>query len=159
MHCCARQVDRVMPMDFIRKAKMSDLARIAEIQIFNFRLYFYPIFLDDGYYFGELQVPALMKHYESLLDQLLVYDDGVVKGFAHIAGTELKKLYVEPILHGSSIGAKLLEYAMSECGIDHLWALEQNHRAIAFYERYGFRLTGDRMPEDGTEKYIVLMKH
>ena len=95
-------------MDFIRKARPEDLARIAEIQIFNFRLYFYPIFLDDGYYFGELQVPALMKHYESLLDQLLVYDDGVVKGFAHIAGTELKKLYVEPILHGSSIGAKLL---------------------------------------------------
>jgi putative acetyltransferase len=47
---------------------------------------------------------------------------------------------------------------MTECGIDHLWALEQNHQAIAFYERHGFRLTGDRMPEDGTEKYIVLMK-
>ena len=144
-------------MEPIRNAQQKDLARIAEIQIFNFRLYFYPIFLNDEYYFGELQVPALIKHYEGLLDQLIVYDDGVVKGFAHIAGTELKKLYVEPILHGSSIGAKLLEYAMTERGIDHLWALEQNVRAIAFYERHGFHLTGDRMPEDDTEKYLLLM--
>ncbi len=144
-------------MEPIRNAQQKDLARIAEIQIFNFRLYFYPIFLNDEYYFGELQVPALMKRYEGLLDQLIVYDDGVVKGFAHIAGPELKKLYVEPILHGSSIGARLLEYAMTERGIDHLWALEQNARAIAFYERHGFRLTGDRMPEDDTEKYLLLM--
>ena len=144
-------------MEPIRNAQQKDLARIAEIQIFNFRLYFYPIFLNDEYYFDELQVPALMKHYEGLLDQLIVYDDGVVKGFAHIAGTELKKLYVEPILHGSSIGARLLEYAMTERGSDHLWALEQNARAIAFYERHGFHLTGDRMPEDDTEKYLLLM--
>ena len=145
-------------MELIRSTQLKDLARIAEIQIFNFRMYFYPIFLNDGYYFGELQVPALMKHYEPLLDQIIVYDDGVVKGFAHIAGTELKKLYVEPILHGSSIGAKLLEYAIAERGIDHLWALEQNTRAIAFYERHGFHLTGDRMPEDDTEKYLLRME-
>ena len=145
-------------MGRIRKAQPKDLTRIAEIQIFNFRLYFYPIFLNDGYYFGELQVPALMKQYEGLLDQFIVYDDGVVKGFARIVGTELKKLYVEPVLQGSAIGAKLLEYAMAEYGIDHLWVLAQNTRAIAFYKRHGFHLTGDRMPEDDTEKYLLRME-
>ena len=65
----------------IRKAEIKDLSRIAEIQVFNYRLYFYPIFQSDEYYFSELQVPSLMHSYESELDSLYVYDDGVVKGF------------------------------------------------------------------------------
>ena len=36
----------------IRKATKNDLARIAEIQVFNYRLYFYPIFRTDEYFFG-----------------------------------------------------------------------------------------------------------
>ena len=49
----------------IRKANEDDLSRIAEIQIFNYRLNFYPIFQSDAYFFGELQVPSLMKDYET----------------------------------------------------------------------------------------------
>ena len=63
----------------IRKANMNDLSRIAEIQVFNYRLYFYPIFKSDEYYFDELSVPSLMEEYEDDLDSLYVYDDGVVK--------------------------------------------------------------------------------
>ena len=55
-------------MKNIRKAKIGDLARIAEIVIFNYRLNFYPIFKDDDYYFNELQVPTIMKQYESFID-------------------------------------------------------------------------------------------
>ena len=75
----------------IRKANFDDLARIAEIQIFNYRMYFYPIFRSDDYFFDELQVPALMKEYEADLDSLYVYDDGVVKGFIKIEDTYIKK--------------------------------------------------------------------
>ena len=67
----------------VRKANRKDLLRIAEIQVFNYRLYFYPIFLSDEYYFDELSVPSLMQKYESELDSLYVYDDGVVKGFSN----------------------------------------------------------------------------
>ena len=31
-------------MQYIRKAVCADLPRIAEIEVFNYRLYFYPIF-------------------------------------------------------------------------------------------------------------------
>ena len=65
---------------YIRKANSKDLPRIAEIQVFNYRLYFYPIFKMDEYFFHELSVPALMKEYASSLDSLYVYDDGAVKG-------------------------------------------------------------------------------
>ena len=54
----------------IRKAGINDLSRIAEIQVFNYRLYFYPIFKSDEYYFDELRVPSLMQEYEAGLDSL-----------------------------------------------------------------------------------------
>ena len=142
----------------VRKANTRDLSRIAEIQVFNYRLCFYPIFLSDEYYFDELSVPSLMQKYESELDSLYVYDDGVVKGFIKIEGTYIARLFVEPVLQNVSIGSRLLEYAMQEHGADHLWALEKNARAIRFYERHGFIATGEKKPEDGTSEYLVLLK-
>lgn len=128
----------------IRKATINDLSRIAEILIFNYRLYFYPIFKADEYYFDELQVPSLMKKFEAELDSLYVYDDGVVKGFIKVEGTYIARLFVEPVLQNASIGSKLLEYAIREHGAGHLWALEKNEKAIRFYERHGFVRTGEK---------------
>ena len=145
-------------MSFIRPAAPDDLARIAEIEIFNYRLNFYPIFQNDEFYFGELQVPALSKKYRDRLGSLWVYDDGVVKGFMLVENGRLEKLFVEPVLQGRSIGSALLEYAVSEMGTHSLWALEKNSRAIAFYLRHGFRLTQDRAPEEGTDEYLVRME-
>ncbi len=142
----------------IRKAEQKDLARIAEIQIFNYRLNFYPIFRSDEYYFGELQVPSLMKQYETELDSLYVYDDGVVKGFIKLEGTYIARLFVEPVLQNGAIGSKLLEYAVNEHRADHLWALEKNVKAIRFYERHGFLPTGERKPEEGTSEYLILLR-
>ncbi len=143
---------------FVRKASMNDLSRIAEIQIFNYRLFFYPIFKSDDYYFNELRVPALMQEYESSLDSLYVYDDGVVKGFIKIEGTYIARLFVEPVLQNASIGSQLLEYAIKEHNADHLWTLEKNAKAIRFYERHGFSVTGEKKPEEGTSEYLVLLK-
>ena len=148
--------DRIAP--FVRRANRDDLSRIAEIQVFNYRLYFYPIFKSDEYYFDELRVPALMKEYESALDSLYVYDDGVVKGFIKIEGTYIAKLFVEPVLQNASIGSQLLEYAVREHGADHLWALEKNEKAIRFYERHGFAATGEKKAEEGTSEYLVLLR-
>ena len=142
----------------VRKANRNDLSRIAEIQIFNYRLFFYPIFKSDDYYFNELSVPSLMKKYESGLDSLYVYDDGVVKGFIKIEGSYIARLFVEPVLQNASIGSQLLEYAIKEHNADHLWALEKNSRAIRFYERHGFTVTGEKKPEDGTSEYLVLLR-
>ena len=142
----------------VRKASMNDLSRIAEIQIFNYRLFFYPIFKSDDYYFNELRVPALMQEYESSLDSLYVYDDGVVKGFIKIEGTYIARLFVEPVLQNASIGSQLLEYAIKEHNADHLWTLEKNAKAIRFYERHGFSVTGEKKPEEGTSEYLVLLK-
>lgn len=142
----------------IRKATINDLSRIAEIQVFNYRLFFYPIFKFDKYYFDELQVPTLMKEYETGIDSLYVYDDGVIKGFIKIEGTYIARLFVEPVLQNGSIGSRLLEYAVNEHDADYLWALQKNEKAIRFYERHGFKATGEKKLEDGTTEYLILMK-
>ena len=151
-------MESVRSNPFIRKATSNDLSRIAEIQVFNYRLYFYPIFKSDEYYFDELRVPSLMKEYESGLDSLYVYDDGVVKGFIKVEGTYIARLFVEPVLQNASIGSRLLEYAIQEHNADHLWALEKNEKAIRFYKRHGFIATGEKKPEEGTDEYLVLLK-
>lgn len=145
-------------MNNIRQARSEDAERIAEIVVFNYRLNFYPVFRDDNFYFEELRISNQMLRYAKDLDNIWVYDDGVVKGFIQIDGTEVKKLFVEPVLQGNSIGAKLLEYAISEKNVDHLWALEKNTRAITFYQRYGFRVTGDKKYEEDTTEYLVRME-
>lgn len=151
-------IDAFSPSTNIRPATTNDLARIAEIQIFNYRLYFYPIFQADEYYFAELQVPALMEKYEGSLDGTYVYDDGVVKGFIKVEDTYIARLFVEPVLQNAAIGSALLEFAVREHNADYLWALEKNVKAIRFYERHGFALTGDKKLEEGTSEYLVLMK-
>ena len=40
----------------IQPATDADLGRVAEIEIFNYLLNFYPIFPDDAFYFGEMTV-------------------------------------------------------------------------------------------------------
>lgn len=150
-----------MKNNFIRQASREDAGRIAEIEIFNYRMNFYPIFQDDEFYFGELQVSSMMEQYlsnEALLQSTYVYDDGVVKGFVRIDGAEVKKLFVEPALQGQSIGDKLLKYAIQNHGVSFLWALEKNVRAIRFYAGNGFLATGDRIFEEGTTEYLIKLE-
>ena len=47
----------------IRKATLQDISRIAEILVFVKRIKFRPIFKDDDYSFGELQVIPVAEKY------------------------------------------------------------------------------------------------
>ncbi len=145
----------------IRKAKACDLSRIAEIYVFNNRINYFPIFKDVEYSFGEMQVVSLIDNYfkkEEVLQNIYVFEDKVVKGFIQIHQTEICKLYVDPCFQGEGIGKMLIEFAINECSVDHLWALEKNKRAIAFYIENGFRLSGKRQFEEDTTEYLVELK-
>lgn len=142
----------------IRKAKTEDLSRIAEIYVFNNRINYYPIFHTPEYSFGEMQVVSVIDNYfkkDEILQNIYVLEDCVIKGFIYIAGTEICKLYVEPCFQSEEVGKQLLQFAVEEFGADHLWALEKNTRAIAFYNRSGFHSSGKRQFEEGTTEYIM----
>ena len=144
--------------EYIRQATAADASRIAEIIIINYRMNFYPFFLRDEYYFKELNVVEYAKEYSSgtqALENSFVYDDGVIKGIIRINGKEIEKLFIEPQFQGRGIGAELLSFAVKERKAGQLWVLEYNKRGIAFYERNGFELTGEKIIED---KWVPLLK-
>lgn len=145
----------------IRQANEQDVSRIAEILVFNNRVNFYPIFRDDEYSFGELQVVTVADQYrkdKAALENTYLYDDGVVRGLIRVENGEIKKLFVDTFFQRRGIGGKLIKFAIKEKQADRLWALEKNTGAIRFYERYGFRLTGEKTFEDGTTEYLVRLE-
>lgn len=145
-------------MDNIRPAVAADASRIAEIIVTNYRANFYPFFKNDEFYFRELNVVDMAAEYcggSQALRSSRVYDDGVVKGVVRVSGGEVQKLFVEPQFQSLGIGAALLRYAVTALGAAELWVLEYNKRGIAFYEKNGFELTGERIIED---EFVPLLK-
>ncbi|MBQ7669375.1 MAG: GNAT family N-acetyltransferase [Clostridia bacterium] len=144
----------------IRKARTDDLSRIAEILVFVKRIKFRPIFKDDDYSFGELQVLRVAEEYSKpeILNSIFVYDDGIVKGLIRIEGNEIVELYVDYFFQNQGVGSELIEYAKSNYPVTFLWAIEKNVDAIRFYEAHGFRLTNNKKFEEGTTEYLVMME-
>lgn len=144
----------------IRKATRQDLSRIAEILVFVKRVKFRPIFQNDAYSFGELQVLSVAEKYAvpEILNHIWVWDDGIVKGLIHIEGVEVSELYVDCFFQNQGIGANLMEYAIGEHHVSFLWAIQKNTDALRFYEAHGFHLTGEKKFEEGTTEYLVKLE-
>ena len=148
-------------MDSIRKAETGDLSRLAEIFVFNNRLNYFPIFKDENFSFGTLQVVSLIDKYfkkDDIIKNIYVYDNGIIKGFIQMNETEICKLYVEPCFQGEGIGSELIEFAITELNAKSLWALVKNIKAISFYQRHGFHLTDKKKIEKGTTEYLIKLE-
>lgn len=142
----------------IRKATLQDVSRIAEILVFVKRIKFRPIFQNDAYSFGELQVLPVADKYSrpGLLDKIWVCDEeGIVKGLIHIEGEEIAELYVDWFFQGQGVGGRLIEFAKEHFSPHFLWAIEKNVEAIRFYEAHGFLRTEEKKLEEGTTEYLV----
>ena len=145
----------------IRAAGKDDAARLAEIEIFTYRLNFYPIFRNDAYFFSELNVPVVAEEYRiepERVARTIIYDDGVIKGFARVNGDEIEKLFVEPAFQNRGIGDALIRYATERLGAKRLLVLEKNPRAIRFYEKHGFHLTDRKQRVDDTNEFFIWME-
>lgn len=154
----------------IRKAKEEDISRIAEILVFVKRIKYRDIFHNDQFSFGELQVLTEAKRYMEycksnhsdrqparILDNIWVYDDGIVKGLIHIEDTEVVELYTDYFFWGQGVGSALLKFAIDEFNVSKLWVLEKNTDAIAFYKAHGFIESGKKQFAEGTEELELLL--
>lgn len=144
----------------IRKIREDDKVRIAEIFVFNNRINYFPIFRDEAFSFSELNVGAVVRSFCDIIapeECTYVYDDGIIRGFFAVSDGELLKLYADPFFQGRGIGGKMLGFAVELLGAHTLWVLEKNTRAAAFYSRFGFAPTGERMLEPDTTEYLLRM--
>ena len=93
----------------VRKVIITDLSRIAEIYVFNNRVNYFPIFKNNKYSFGELQVVSLVDNYfknDEIIQNTYVFDDGLIKGFIQMRETEICKIYVDTFFQSEGIGKK-----------------------------------------------------
>ena len=126
---------------YIRKAIIDDLSRVAEIYVFNNRINFFPIFKDESFSFGELQVVSLVDNYfkkDEIIKNIYVFDNGVIKGFIQMDGTEICKLYVDTSFQSEGIGSELIEFAIKELHANNLWALEKILEQFLFTKGMAF---------------------
>jgi len=146
---------------YIRRATEEDVSRIAEILVFAKRMKYRSIFKDDLYAFGELQVLSVAEKYieNGFLNNMFLYDDGIIKGLIRIDKEEILELYVDHFFQGQGIGSELIEFAKETSQVSFLWTIEKNTDAIRFYEAHGFHLTDNRKLEEGTTEYIVMMRN
>lgn len=143
----------------VRSPRPEDLSRLAEIHTVGWRFAYHGIVPDEVLYV-ERTVEKAMGFWKTILaaqvDQVLVYDDGILKGFVlhaicrdedAVDAHEIGALYAEPAFVRQGVGsalvaaaeAKALEMGRAEL---KLWALEGNYRGRGFYEARGFRLDG-----------------
>lgn len=142
----------------IRAVKKEDLVRLAEIIVFNNRKNYYPIFQDIVYSFKEYNVVSVMNMFENdpiFMSSTYVYEDEVIKGFITVHEGEILKLYVDSFFQNQQIGQKLID-AFPDAR--HLWALQKNTGAIAFYRKNGFTWDNTTKKEEGTDENLVHLK-
>lgn len=104
----------------------------------------------------EIADPAspvtLAVHHDALGEPLV--------GYTHLMDEEhsvrLKRIYIEQRWMGSGLGQLLIDEARRECGRrgrNRLWLAvwERNPRAIAFYRKMGFRVSGESIFQLGDD--------
>ena len=73
---------------------------------------------------------------------------------------EVYALYVLPEYHGTGVGRQLMDAALEKLAAYPnicLWAVKGNGRAVRFYEKYGFRLTGEEVYRQSVSAYGIWM--
>jgi len=140
----------------------ADISRVAEIHVFAQRKAYRGIFSDD-WLFRETTVFSRAEEAgtwfeEEGVEGFVFEDADIIKGFVVISpcpdkgkphALELERIFVDPLMQGQGIGAKLLEFCEKNAYERDfsevcLWTLEDNKEARDFYEKRGYAHDGER---------------
>jgi ribosomal protein S18 acetylase RimI-like enzyme len=152
----------------IKKMELNDIPRVAEIQIFCWRLSDKGI-LSDDYLFKDMLVVKRMDYFENEMknstDEMYVFDDGIVKAFLIIAqckdedmtdAFQIWSVYVDPFFQNKGIGSLLIKHFEKIARLKNykkicLWVMAHNQNAKSFYEKHNYLPDGKKaVYETGT---------
>ena len=95
----------------------------------------------------DVERQAIAEHYLPRAETYVFERTGAVVGFISLLGTEVGGLFVRPQYHREGIGRALMDEARASRDHLELDVFEANVIGRAFYERYGFRVIGERVDE------------
>ena len=126
----------------------------------------YPGFVSQAY-LDNLTLEKTEEKAFQWRDNILVAKDGdgvvgfVGYGKSSEADTgEVFALYVLPEYHGTGVGRQLMDAALEKlASYPHicLWLVKGNGRALRFYEKCGFHLTGEEVYKQSVSAYGIRM--
>ena len=113
-------------------------------------------FIDRHYW--ENKVHDMRTLYLPLSDSLVYEDDesGEPVGFMSLIDSFLAGLFISPAYQGKGLGTRLLGLAKKIQPNMELTVYAANSRAIALYERHGFRVVAERMEEATGQRELVM---
>ena len=145
----------------LRKATEKDIARIAEIIVFTKRHTYRDIFKNDEVSFNVIQVLSEAEEFRKphALDNMYVYDDGIIKAMINAEVGEdkitISDFYVDKFFQGEGIGTYVMNEFIAMKKPIYFWVLDKNEPARIFYEKLGFKLTGVKQEFENSGFYIL----
>ncbi len=136
----------------IRANRADDADRIVEIWCTS-------VDATHGFLSAEdrVSIEALVaEHIPKAELDLLVDEDDTPLAFLKMDGAMIDALFVAGDRLGEGLGSVLLRHAMETRGGTILEVNEQNPQAVAFYERWGFEVTGRAETDDHGRPYPTL---
>lgn len=106
--------------------------------------------------FWESNVAAMRDLYLPKAETHVHEEDGAVTGFLCLDNDRLAALFVDPRAQGRGIGSRLLDTAKGLRRHLRLTVYERNSRAVAFYARHGFAVTGRQVDESTGEHELIM---
>lgn len=107
----------------------------------------------------DIQVikPLLLHEYFALVSLFCIRSNGEIAGFLGTSDEKIEMLFVHPAHQGKKIGKRLLLYAINELKKSLVDVNEQNEKALAFYQRFGFSVMS-RSDKDGLGKPYPILR-
>jgi GNAT superfamily N-acetyltransferase len=143
----------------------ADVSAVTRLQVASWRAAYAGI-IPAGYLAAMSAAEREQRHLARVNDPepratyLLAERDGVIVGMANIGPArdadldgdwtgEIRAMYADPAAWSTGVGAALMTASLEQLGsvgfrAVTLWVLEDNSRARAFYERWGFAPDGAR---------------
>lgn len=102
------------------------------------------------------------NHFEEVKEEILKAEIYVYKekeeicGFIGLSSTYIAGIFVKKEKQSMGIGKKLIQYCKSKYPELMLSVYAKNERAIAFYEREGFKIVKEEIDKTANEKEYVM---
>jgi len=100
--------------------------------------------------FWEAAADDMRTLYLPMSDAIVLYvndESGELDAFMAFTGDFLAALFVSPRAQGKGVGSRMLRIARRMHPELTLAVYKENRRALAFYEKHGLRVYGERMEE------------